>query len=414
MSIESFEIPSIPPEDLALLKQKLKNPKYPNELEKDVGWKYGAPRRAVEPLVQTWLNDYDWENARAELNQWNHCIATIDGLRVHFIHEPSKNPDSIPLLLLNGWPSTVYEYHKVINTLRDGSTNDSQTFHVVIGSMPGFGFSEPPKVPGYGASKLGDIFNELMKLIGYNEYLVHGTDFGSMLGKWLALNRSENCKGYHTTHLACIPPVPTPTYLWSHPIKVAKFMASMVLGMDIVYGHGSSKIKGKSFMDVENDHEMGYCAIQATRPYTLNFGLTDSPVGLLAWILEKYHNWTYPENKDDHMVLPDSITADEFLTQVTIYWLTNSISSSTRFYYEVMNDPSMKDMFMSPVKIPVGVIYFPAELMKYPREWIEASSNLQQYNEANVGGHFPAFECGEILVDDIQRFGKLLKTKEYI
>ena len=134
MSIENFEIPSIPSEDLALLKQKLKDTKYPNELEKDVGWKYGAPRRAVEPLVQTWLNDYDWEKAHAELNQWNNYIATIDGLRVHFIHEPSDKPGAIPLLLLNGWPSTVYEYHKVINTLRDGSTNDSQVFilHIFV------------------------------------------------------------------------------------------------------------------------------------------------------------------------------------------------------------------------------------------------------------------------------------------
>ncbi|KAI9253775.1 Alpha/Beta hydrolase protein [Phascolomyces articulosus] len=413
MSIEPFEIPSIPPERLALLNEKLKNAEYPNELETDVGWKYGAPRWAVEPLVQTWLNDYDWEKVRAKMNQWHHYHATIDGLRVHFIHEPSKNPDAIPLLLLNGWPSTFYEYHKVINPLRDGASN-TQAFHVIVATMPGFGFSEAPKLPGYGASKIGDIFNQLMLLLDYNEYVVHGSDFGSMLGKWLALYRSENCKAYHTVYPACIPPIPTPTFLWAHPFKVAKFLASMVLGMDTVYGHGSSKIRGKSFIDVENDREMGYCAIQATRPYTLSFGLTDSPVGLLAWILEKYHNWTYPENKSDTIVLPETVTTEEFLTQVTIFWLTNSISSSTRFYYEVFNDEGMKDMFMGRVAIPTAVAYYAGELSKLPREWVEASSNLQQYKEIEVGGHFPSLECDEVFVDDIQQFGKLIKTKEYL
>ncbi|KAI9482520.1 Alpha/Beta hydrolase protein [Zychaea mexicana] len=413
-SIEPFEIPSIPPQRLASLKEKLQNVEYPNELEKNVGWKYGAPRRAVEPLVQAWLNDYNWEKARAEMNKWHHYRAEIQSLRVHFIHERSSNPDAVPLLMLNGWPSSFYEYHKVIDSLRDGA-NGGQAFHVVIASHAGFGFSEAPKLPGHGGSKSGGIFHELMtSVLGYDEYMVHGSDFGTMVGKWLAVKHPQQCKGFHTATSGCMPPIPTPGFLWSHPLKVANFMASIALGMDTVYGRGSSKIKGRSFVDVENDPELGYCAIQSTRPYTLAYGLTDSPMGLLAWLLEKYHNWSYPENKDDSVVLPDTITTDEFLTQVTLFWLTNSISSSIRFYYETFNDAGVKAVFPLYVNIPSAVSCFPADLSKVPREWLEANFNLQQYNELDMGGHFPALECGAVLVDEVQRFGKFLKTMEYL
>ncbi|KAI9493360.1 Alpha/Beta hydrolase protein [Zychaea mexicana] len=377
-TIEPFEIPSIPAERLALLKQKLQNAKYPNELGKEVGWEYGAPRWVVKPLVEAWLNDYDWEKARAEMNKWHHYRVEIQNLREHFIHERSSNLDAVPLLMLNGWPSSFYEYHKVIDSLRDGA-NGGHAFHVVIASHAGFGFSEAPKLPGHGGSK---------SVLGYDDYMVHGSDFGTMVGKWLAVKHPQQCKGFHT--------------------------ATIALGMDTVYGRGTSKIKGRSFVDVENDPELGYCAIQSTRPYTLAYGLTDSPVGLLAWLLEKYHNWSYPENKDDSVVLPDTITTDEFLTQATLFWLTNSISSSIRFYYETFNDAGVKAVFPLYVNIPSAVSCFPADLSKVPREWLEANFNLQQYNELDMGGHFPALECGALLVDEVQRFGKFLKTMEYL
>ncbi|KAI9259634.1 Alpha/Beta hydrolase protein [Phascolomyces articulosus] len=415
MSIEPFEVPSISPERLALLKEKLKNAEYPNELEKDVGWTYGAPRWAVEPLVKAWLNDYNWETARAEMNRWHHYHVTIQGLRVHFIHEPSKSPDAIPLLLLNGWPSNFYEYHKVIEPLRDGA-NGGQAFHVVIPSLPGYGFSEAPKLTGHNVSKNGEIIHELMTAIGYNEYVTHGSDWGSMIGKWIAQERSAHCKAYHTVMPLCLPPLPTPTHLFSHPLKVLKFLASISLGFDTVYGKGHVRLKGRSFADVENDREAGYRGIQGTRPYTLAFGLTDSPVGLLAWMLEKFHNWTFhPSGSRDTVALPETISVDEFLTQVTIYWLTNTMSSSTRLYYEAFHDEKgMKDMMWNPVKIPTGVAYYPGEITKLAKEWLEASMNTVHYAEVSVGGHFPSLEVDELFVDDIQRFGKLIKTKKYI
>ncbi|KAI8136722.1 Alpha/Beta hydrolase protein [Fennellomyces sp. T-0311] len=432
MSIEPFEVPSIPSDRFELLKQKLRNAEYPNELEKDVGWKYGAPRWAVEPLVQEWLNNYDWEKARAEMNRWHHYRVPIQGLNIHFIHEPSSNPDAVALLLLNGWPSNFYEFHKIIEPLRDG-VHSGQPFHVVVPSIPGYGFSEAPKLPGHGVQKNGEILSELMGTLGYNQYMIAGSDWGSMIGKWIAQNRKAQCKGFHTVLPMVVPPIPSLSNLWNHPIKVLKFLASLGLGFDAVYGRGSTKIKGKSFADVQNDREAGYRAIQGTRPYTLAFGLSDSPVALLAWILEKFHNWTFhPAERQDTEALPETITTDEFLTQVTIYWLTNTMSSSTRLYYEAFNEPAMGVMFFNRVEIPMAVANFPGELNKFPREWLEAGSDLQQFSEfelvnisfiSNVlpvltnsvqGGHFPALETSELLVDDIQRFGKLLKAKKFI
>ncbi|KAI9253777.1 Alpha/Beta hydrolase protein [Phascolomyces articulosus] len=415
MSIEPFEIPSIPPERLALLNEKLKNAEYPNELETGVGWKYGAPRWAVEPLVQAWLKDYDWEKARNEMNRLHHYHATIDGLRIHFIHEPSNKPDAIPLLLMNGWPSNFYEFHKVIQPLRDGGNGNEQVFHVVIPSLPGYGFSEAPKIPGYGIAKYGEMMNELMITIGYKQYLLAGSDWGSIIGNWMARHCSENCKGFHNVMPLCLPPTPTitPSLLWSHPVIVAKYLASIVIGTETVYGKGT-EAEELAFADLTNDPESGYRAIQGTRPYTLSFGLTDSPVGLLAWMLEKFHNWSDHGGRQEVDALPDTISTSEFLTLVTIYWMTNSMPSSTRLYYEAFHEDSKMSTVMGRVRIPTAIIQFPAELAKFPRDWIEASVNLQQYSEPEVGGHFPSLETSELLVNDIQRFGKLLKMNKWI
>ncbi|KAI9259609.1 Alpha/Beta hydrolase protein [Phascolomyces articulosus] len=416
MSIEPFEIPSIPPERLALLKERLTHAEYPNELEQDVEWTYGAPRWAVEPLVKAWLNDYNWETARAEMNRWHHYHATIQGLRVHFVHERSEKPDAIPLLLLNGWPSNFYEYHKVIEPLRDGD-NGKQAFHVIVPSLPGFGFSEAPKLPGHGIKANGEIMHELMTtVLGYTEYMAHGTDWGAPIAKWCAKKHSTHCKAVHSSFP--LGPAPTPTLhnLLTQPLRVAKLLASAAIGFDAVYGRGAAKLKSQSFVDVINDADAGYRCIQCTRPYTLGFGLTDSPVGLLAWILEKFHNWTYhTSGKENTEALPETITVDEFLTVVTIYWLSNSMASSTRIYYEFFNEKDLNNEFgPEKVKIPTALAYFPAELAKVPREWVEAGSNLQQYNEYDVGGHFPSLEVNELVVDDFQRFGKLLKTKKFM
>ncbi|KAI9493368.1 Alpha/Beta hydrolase protein [Zychaea mexicana] len=411
-TIEPFEIPSIPAERLALLRQKLQKAEYPNELEKDVGWEYGAPRWAVEPLVKAWLNDYDWEKARAEMNSWHHYDAMIQGLHVHFIHEPSTVPDAIPLLLMNGWPSTFYEYHKIVESLRNGANGG---FSCRYSSLPGYGFSEASKVPGYGVAKNGEMMDELMATLGYTQYMLSGSDWGSNIGNWMARNCSDRCKEFHSVMPLCLPSSPTNTLslLWTHPLHVIKYYASIILGIEAVYGNGF-EAEELAFAGVQSDPESGYRAIHGTRPYSLAYGLADSPVGLLAWMLEKFHNWTDHGGIHDIESLPDTIFVDEFLTMVTIYWLTNSMSSSIRVYYEAFHEDETMSTCMGRVNIPTAIIQFLAELAKFPRDWVETSVNLQQYNEPDVGGHFPALETDQLLLDDLQRFGKLLRTKKWI
>ncbi|KAI7876171.1 alpha/beta-hydrolase [Lichtheimia hyalospora FSU 10163] len=413
MSIEPFEVPSFTPEQLSLLKERLRTTVYPNELEANVGWEYGAPTWAVKPLVQAWLQDFDWEKSRKEMNQWHHYRTTIQDLKIHFIHEPSNHPDAVPLLLINGWPSTFYEYHKVIQPLRDGELG-GQPFHVIVPSLPGYGFSDPPKLTGHGVPENGEILAELMHILGYDKYLVHGSDWGSVIGRSIAVQHKEHCKGYHTVMPTVNPPLPTLGNILFHPLKVAKLCAGMIVGFDTVYGAGKFKLKGKNFADAMGDSDAGYRAIQGTRPYTLSQGLSDSPAGLLSWMLEKFHNWTYhPAQKKDTQGLPDTITPDEFLTHVSIYWLTNTMSSSMRIYYEAIAAVEQMTQSMDTyVQVPTAVGYFPSEMSRFPREWLEYGTNLQQWNEFDLGGHFPAMEEPELFVTDIQTFGKKLKAKK--
>ncbi|CAO3599590.1 unnamed protein product [Absidia cylindrospora] len=407
--IESFEIPSFTSAQLSDLHYRLDNGVYPNELTTQVGngWEYGTPRKALEPVVQEWRHSFDWEKPRAEMNQWKHYkLTTAQGLKLHFIHEPSNNPNAIPLMLLHGWPSTFYEFHKVINLLRDGQ--NGQAFHVVVPSLPGYGFSDPPTAPGFGIAKMGEILNELMLALGYSKYMTHGTDWGSTISHQMVTRYENHCSAAHFTMFLCAPPLPTLTNLWNHPMKVAKFLlGATVLGFDRVYGPGQFTMKGTNFADVMNDSEAGYRAIQGTRPYTLAYGLADSPIGLLGWILEKYHTYTWHQDKAQSSTLPSTLPANEVLTQASIYWLTNSMSSSMRIYYETLNQIKHEGLKMfGHVNNPIGISAFQGEVLRVPSEWMEVAGDLKFLNEHPLGGHFSAMEEPELLVADIQTFGK--------
>ncbi|KAI8081300.1 Alpha/Beta hydrolase protein [Halteromyces radiatus] len=409
MTIETFEIPSFHPSQLDDLHRRLENVIYPHELVlKDNPWAYGTPRQALEPLVQKWRYSYDWETARTEMNQWHHYKLTGEnGLKLHFIHEPSKDPKAIPIVLVHGWPSSFYEFHKVINPLRDGK-DGSQAYHVVVPSLPGYGFSEPSTTPGFGIPQMGDAIHHLMLSLGYTKYACHGTDWGMMIVRYLAATHDKHCLAMHSTMFMALPPLPTITNLWKRPINVFKFLAgATILGFDQVYGPGKFKSAGNNFADVINNKDAGYRAIQGTRPYSLSYGLTDSPVGLLGWVLEKYHNWTYHSNNKDASVLPDTISPDELLTQVSLYWLTNTISSSMRLYYEFFQQTDeMLKVFERRISIPFGVSNFESDITRSPREWVEACGNLQFYSEHSVGGHFSSLEVPDLIVDDLRSFGK--------
>ncbi|KAI8875385.1 alpha/beta-hydrolase [Backusella circina FSU 941] len=402
MEEDRFTIPSL---DKQELNKKLDDVIYPREYENNVGWRYGAPRWAVEDLVEAW-KVFDWNKPAEEMDRWNHYKSNIDGIGIHYVHEVSSQENPIPIILLHGWPSTFYEFHKVIEPLRDGK-NLKQAFHVVVPSLPGYGFSDSPKKPGCSVVQIAELFHHLMLKLGYEKYIVHGTDWGSTIGKVMALKYTENCMGFHTNMPIIAPPFPTLSNILSHPLQVLLFLLAIILGFKTVYKNQEVQIF-RDFANADEDEKGGYRAIQGTRPYTLAYGLSDSPVGLLGWMLDCYHVWTYhTPGKTDTNSLPESITIDEFLTQISIYWITNTMSSSTRLYYEFKQEMSkVGKMLLIGIKVPYGVSTFPNELTRFPREWFPVTNNLVQYREHPQGGHFPALEVPEILLDDIQAFGK--------
>ena len=408
--IEKFIIPSLDEQDLY---DKLSKVKYPQEYENEanISWKYGTPSWAVKDLVHAWKTNFSWEKKREELNQWHHYQSNINGLNIHFVHEVSKVENAIPIIMLHGWPSSFYEFHKLINPLRDGE-NSSQAFHVVIPSLPGYGFSEAPKEEGWGAPKMADTVHKLMIELGYHKYMVYGTDWGAGIAIFLVKSHPDHCLGYITN--MPMPKVPTPTFsnLIFHPLKVLLFILALIFGLERVYGKKETKgLKTTSFANCEKDKTAGYRAIQSTRPYTLAFGLTDSPVGLLGWMLDIYHFCThYPSPElSSKVALPETVSVDEFLTQVTIYWITNTMSSSCRLYYEALHNHKKQFAVLSSyIQVPVAVSYFEAEPCKFPRDWLEVDSNLIQFKSYDKGGHFPSLEVPDLLLADIQQFGKVV------
>ncbi|KAI8337264.1 Alpha/Beta hydrolase protein [Chlamydoabsidia padenii] len=408
--IAPFDIPTLTKNDMTRLYDRLDNGTLPQELTLQTGdgWAYGTPRNALEPLVHHWRNKFDWEPVRTELNQWHHYQwESNQGLKVHFIHEPSKHPNAIPLVLLHGWPSTFYEFHKVINPLRDDT---SQPYHVIVPSLPGYGFSDPPTTPGFGINQMGDILNELILALGYSKYVAFGTDWGSIIVQYMGSQHHQHCSAILCTLFGTKPPLPTLSNLWHHPTKVARFLlAHKVLGFDQVYGKDTFKTMGGNFVDANTNADAGYRAIQATRPYSLAYGLADSPIGLLGWMLEKYHEWTdHGDDKNPSSGLPDTISPDEFLTQVTIYWLTNTMSSSIRLYYEFFHRLQLPSTSIN-LRVPFGISLFKYELARVPKEWIEMVGDLAYFANHPVGGHFAALETPDLLVSDLQSFGKKIR-----
>ncbi|KAG2198714.1 hypothetical protein INT47_005399 [Mucor saturninus] len=406
---EVFEIPDFT--DQAVVRDKLQTTVWPNELEQDYGWTLGAPTWAVKPLVQSW-ETFDWSRPQQEMKRWHHYRMNVDGLLVHYVHEPSTQEKAIPIILLHGWPSTFFEFHKLIEPLRDGT---EQPFHVVVPSLPGFGFSEAPKVKGYGVAKMAGMINRLMLHLGYHKYMYHGGDWGAIIGKYIAIHHNDHCKAFHTTMPLVLPPFPTPRNLLVYPWKVVKFFTSLVVGFDRVYGSGKTVLGGATFANAERNGDCGYRAIQGTKPYTLAFGLSDSPVALLSWMLEKHHDWTYhPKDRQDTEGLPRTITDEEFLTQVTIYWMTNTMSSSIRLYYECLQQKEMMKVVLPRIQIPVAVCAFAHDISRMPKDWLETSTDLQQFSEMESGGHFPGLEEPELLLNDLQRFGKKIRQKQIL
>lgn len=393
-AIVRFRI-QIPDAVLVDLKRRLSQARFADEFP-DAGWDYGTNLAYLKSLVDYWRDKYDWRAQEKRLNQFDQFKTNIDGLEIHFIHQRSKNPAAMPLLLLNGWPSSIEEYTKIIGPLTDpvaygGRTEDS--FHVVIPSMPGFGFSAKPRERGYNPERIAGIWLKLMARLGYTRYGAHGSDWGSGIATRVALNDAAHMAGLHLAGCGGAPAV-------------------------TAANNGNRAVLGQNSA-VNAAHNLGYQEIQSTKPQTLGQALSDSPVGLASWILEKWYGWS-----DHDGDLEKVFTRDELLTNIMIYWVTNTGTSSARIYYESrhMLGGLAPTPFPRPegrVSVPTGCGAFPSQYDRRStpvntttaaaRQDAETRFNIVRFTTMPRGGHFPAFEQPTLWLDDVRAFFRDLR-----
>ncbi len=380
-NVSAFEL-NIDEQQLSDLKQRLANTRWP-EAEPVDGWQQGIPLHYMREICSYWANDYDWRRFEKKLNGWGQFKTSIDGLDIHFLHTRSPHEGARPLLISHGWPGSVAEFSKVIDPLANptahgGSAEDA--FHVVCPSLPGYGFSGKPGQTGWGVEKIADAWNTLMLRLGYDQYFAQGGDWGSMVTHQIALRQAANCQAIHVNMPLCAPDPETMNDL-SETEQLA------LANMTDYFENGS-----------------GYSKQQSTRPQTLGYGLSDSPIGQAAWILEKFYEWT--DCDDGNTRHPENVlNKDELLDNVMLYWLTGSGASSARLYWESFGDPSME-----PISMPVGVSVFPHEISRTSRRWAEKRyTQLVHFNELPRGGHFAAFEQPEAFVEEIRQCFRQLR-----
>ncbi|TFK63129.1 alpha/beta-hydrolase [Pluteus cervinus] len=399
---QPFQI-CIPDTKIERLRQKLELVDFPDELD-DAGWDYGAPLSDIQRLVERWRTGYDWKKhetlLNSELPQFTRDIE-VEGfgiLNIHYVHKKSAVGSAIPLLFVHGWPGCFLEVRKILPLLVKGSPS----FHVVAISLPGFGFSTAPKQKGFKLQHYAEVCNKLMLSLGYEEYVTQGGDWGSRITRKIAeVDRGKHSKAWHTNWPFGPPP---------HPIgQPWQFIKNSISW------HTADEQAGMERTSKFQREGRGYFSIQSTKPQTLGYGLTDSPVGLLAWIYEKLVDWTdsYPWTDDEGRVGVHGMRTLKkvalVLTWVSIYWFSRSgPTASTRIYYEVTKGDGLTlEAILPPPPIPHGVSYFPKELVTLPKSWVARAANIVFESQHDKGGHFAAHEVPELLVADLRKmFGK--------
>jgi len=380
-----FEI-AIPDTQLADLQRRLAATRWP-----DPGpggdWQYGTDLEYLQELVAHWQNEFDWRAQEDRLNQLNHFKLEIQGIDLHYINQQSSDPDAIPLLLVHGWPGSIAEFTEIIGPLTDptghgGSAADA--FHVIAPSLPGFGFSSLPAEPGFSPERIALLLAELMARIGYERYAVAGGDWGAIINRHLANHYPQRLIGMHSNFI-----------LAGEPDSAAQAEAAT-----------PSELEARAARADYMRTETAYQQIQGTKPQTLGYGLNDSPTGLAAWIVEKFHGWTdMPQGSAGD--LDEYFHKDTLLTNISIYWFTGTITASARIYYENRNASPLKSM--SYISVPTGAAIFPAEIYLTPRAWAEAAYNIRHWSVMPRGGHFAALEQPQLYVNDVREFFRLVR-----
>ncbi len=384
MSIQPFTI-NIPQATLEDLRERLARTRWPDEVE-GAGWDYGTNVGYLKELVDYWQHTFDWRAQEAKLNQYAQFRADIDGVGIHFIHERGKGPDPTPLLLLHGWPDSFYRYHKVIPRLSDPASyggNPADSFDVIVPSLPGFGFSDRPSVRGATSIRTAELLARLMtEVLGYQKYAAAGGDIGSRVTRLLALAHPQSLVGMHLTDIGFPGEIAFPPDVSNPSATEQQFLGS---------------VAGWFFQ------EGGYIMIQSTRPQTISYPLNDSPVGLAGWLVEKFRAWS-----DCGGDVEKRFSKDELLSHIMIYWVTETISSAARLYYEDSHTTPRLQAGQH-TEVPAGVATFPKDLTLPPRELGDRFLRVQRWTHMPSGGHFAAWEEPELLVSDMRTFFRPLR-----
>ena len=366
---------------LADLKARLARARIPDALQGD-GWTHGTDVEYLKALVAYWRDRFDWRAQERRLNLFEQFTTDIDGLTVHFVHRRSKEPRALPLLVTHGWPGSFVEFTKIIGPLTDPAANGGRredAFDVVMPSIPGFAFSGKPREPGFDPARVAAIEAKLMARLGYARYGVQGGDWGAIISAAVARDAAAHVAGLHLNMCFGAPPA----------------------GSDPTAGLSDAERARLKAREIFQAEETGYQQIQGTKPQTIGIALNDSPVGLAAWIVEKFRTWC------DCGGNPESIfTKDELLTNITLYWVTQTAASSARIYYENRHAAPAAPRR---IEVPTACADFPKEVIWSPRRWLEPRFNITRWTEMPRGGHFAAFEQPALLVDDVRAFFRDLR-----
>jgi pimeloyl-ACP methyl ester carboxylesterase len=378
VKVEPFEI-HVPDAELEDLRARIRNTRWPDDVP-GITWEQGTNLGYLQDLLRQWADDFDWRAQERHLNGFHQFRAEIDGTWIHFVHQRASGQDAIPLNLTHGWPSSFVEYLSLVPLLTEPTAHgiDGPAFDLVIPSLPGYGFSERPARVGVTSRETAAVWHRLMQALGYERYGAGGGDFGAGVASYMALDQPGPMIGLHLTNLEL------------HPLL----------------GPGSRPLTDAERAFVEQTAawdavERGYSSIQSTKPQTVAYGLTDSPAGLAAWILEKWRSWT-----DSRGDLASRFDRDFLLTMVTLYWLTRSIGSSIRDYYDIRwfgRDLGTDER----VTVPTGVAVFANHFVpegEPPREWVERLYDVRRWTVMPRGGHFAPAEEPDAVARDIAAF----------
>jgi epoxide hydrolase len=347
------------------LRRRLEHTRLPDDLD-GAGWEYGIPMGYLRELVQYWRDEYDWRAQEARLNSLPQFRTEVDGQSIHFVHARSDNEDALPLLIMHGWPGSVVEFFEVIPRLTDA-------FHLIAPSLPGYGFSGPTHERGWDTWRIARAFAELMHRLGYARYGAQGGDWGAQVATRIAALDPEHCVALHLN------------------MAIAEKTADPVELTD------ADRADLAAMARFARD-ESGYAQEQSTKPQTVGVALSDSPAGLLAWIVEKFRAWSDCDGDPENV-----FTRDQLLTNVMLYWVTGTGASSARLYWEHQHHGSSEGA-PEYVGVPTGVARYPGEVLRFPPSWVEQRFNVTHWAEMPRGGHFAAMEQPELFAGDLRTF----------